>query len=288
MGQPLVLVGANASNVSKYEEVCTAITNGCNSGGPLPETIRGFIIGSIAPDVLASVVRDTNTTASWPCRMLWLEDGGNGFGNIDAAETTGGNEPRPRLDAIDARFRSALAAGCVQRLSYRDHIAGDAPCMSAKFQHGWIAFLRGKEALFPGITGIARRLFPTLLFGLTKLLAAYKQPEDFRWYIDDVAALSRVLVTRMLSSRSSLLDTARQARLRELAVTLARKLQDGPQKARDLSRRCHRIGAGECLEVLGLLHGAGVVECNGDRLWCLVVPTAEIGSKLQHFNTINV
>jgi hypothetical protein len=131
-----------------------------------------------------------------------------------------------------------------------------------------MAFLKAREPECPGISGTARNLYATLDFGLHLLVNASKTADGFKWYSDEVEALARFLVQRMINARSAMLFSVRDEWLRQKMEQILRKLEDGPVELRDLVRKFHRLTTAQCLEPLHILKGRGRVMCI-DNKWQL-------------------
>jgi hypothetical protein len=140
-------------------------------------------------------------------------------------------------------------------------------CDFHSLQARWIAFLKTQETAVPGITGTARNLLATLLFGLDRIVKSIRLPKDFKWSISQVEALARFLVHRMANARSAMLYSAQSARRLVLEEKILRKLESDPLTVRELTRRIGRLPAAHCLELLEDLEAEGKVLRIDDRLW---------------------
>ena len=142
-------------------------------------------------------------------------------------------------------------------------------CDFHSFQARWIAFLKTQEAAVPGITGTARNLLATLIFGLTQMVGSTRTAKGFSWSIQQIEALARFLVHRMANARSAMLHEAKSARRLGLEEKILRKLGSEPHTVRDLTRKIGRVPAAQCLELLEDMEAEGKVLRIDDRLWQL-------------------
>ena len=140
-------------------------------------------------------------------------------------------------------------------------------CDFHSLQARWIAFLKTQEAAVPGITGTARNLLATLVFGLDRIVNSTRVPKGLTWTLEQIQALARFLVHRMANARSAMLYSAQSASRLALEEKILRKLGSEPVTVRDLTRRFTRLPAAQCLELLEDLEAAGKVHRIDDRLW---------------------
>jgi hypothetical protein len=108
----------------------------------------------------------------------------------------------------------------------------------------WTGFLREMEPRLPGISGAARNLLTSLVFGIG--LMATKASKVTLAGIESIA---RFLVRRMANVRTAILHAGDLARKREQITRVFHKLSTGPVSARKLSRHLS-ISAGERDETL--------------------------------------
>lgn len=261
----------DAAACSRFEECCTAVMDGSLAVGPLSETIRGSVIATDPFETLNEIVRTGGgKAASWPTRTLWLTDSAAGPepGEFTAAKTT------VKLDRIQARYNAAMDTAWVGRLDYQDTASKDEQCDWQLMQAKWITFLKSMEAELPGITGTARPLLATLVFGFRKLMRIAKPAAGFEWFQADIAAFARWLVRRMANARAAMLHTEHLARLQRLGASMIHKLVGrAPMTVRELTRVFSRLSAGECHDVLFHLQAQGAVTCFNQK-WCLASPAS--------------
>ena len=279
LGQALVHIGItnDPARSARLDDCCSALMDGGLTVGPLLETVRGHIIATDPLEALAGILRYNGQPSTWLACTVWLTDSKAGPEPDTAAALPAGKRP-VKLNAIQARYDAAMDLAWARRLDYNmtdavNRITGKHPIWVkpyefAWFQFEWMAFLKDKESEFPGITGAARSLLATLIFGLEELMGALPLANGFTPDVTDVAAFARYLVLRMINTRAAIIQTAREARLHALATNLTRMLADRPHRVRDLTRRAHRLPAADCLDALHLLKARGGASCDGD-LWSL-------------------
>jgi hypothetical protein len=120
-------------------------------------------------------------------------------------------------------------------------------------QARWMAFLKALEPECPGISGTARNLYATLIFGLALLVNATETADGFKWFTDDAEALARFLVQRMVNARAAMLHSAEDDLKQQQMEKILSKLADGPLELRDLVRKFHSLPTARCLESLNTL-----------------------------------
>ena len=264
LGRPCVHVGVGgARDFTRFGRLCVAVMDGRGSTGFNSETIRGTVILTDPAGIFGEVLRTEETTAHLASRMIWLIDG-------NAGPEPGEPEANTKLVALDApgsRYQAAMENAWGSRL---DHRKPGPVLLSYDFhslQARWITFLKTKEAEFPGITGTARNLLATLVFGLTQMVGSTRTPKGFSWNLEHIEALARFLVHRMANARSAMLYSAQSARRLVLEEKILRKLESDPLTVRELTRRIGRLPAAHCLELLEDLEAEGKVLRIDDRLW---------------------
>ena len=263
LGRPLVHVGVgSAADFSRFEGACPTIMDGRVTKGASMENIRGTVVVTDSSGALDEAIKGHLPQAQWVSRLLWLVDSGPEPGEPGDCQT-----PIP-LDLLGLRYEAAMTTAWGQRLNNQT----TAPVMIrsdfSKWQARWMAFLKAREPECPGISGTARNLYATLDFGLNQLVNAGKTADGFKWYSDEVEALARFLVQRMINARSAMLFSVRDEWLRQKMEQILIKLEDGPVELRDLVRKFHRLTTAQCLEPLHILKGRGRVMCI-DNKWQL-------------------
>jgi hypothetical protein len=275
MGRAFALVtAADANRCAHFEKICSAILDGCSSSsGPVPEYVRGNVFGMVAFDALESVVGGNGVT--WLNRMPWLTDGSVG----PEIPTSLVGTPSVVLTGVLDRYNAALDEAFACRLEYRVADSSQLRCDFEPAQRRWVAFLKEHEARFPGITGAARSLVVTLAFGLVKLASA-RGAKGIGWVLEDVEALARILILRMINARTAILRDDGQTRMESLAIAIAMKLGDGPLTVRELIRKSHRLLTADCVMALEFLRSSNCVVREGES-WILARSPAEVVSKFQ-------
>ncbi|MGL5019016.1 MAG: hypothetical protein ACRDBP_12845 [Luteolibacter sp.] len=126
-------------------------------------------------------------------------------------------------------------------------------------QAGWMAFLKTLEPQFAGISGTARNLYATLVYGLNLLVSATATADGFKWSTDEVEALARFLVQRMVNARAAMLHSAEEEHREQVIEKIFSKLAEGPLDHRAIVRKFHSLPTTQCLELLSTLDGRGRV-----------------------------
>ena len=242
---------------------CLDVMDGRGSTGLNSQTVRGTVIATDPSGILGEAMRAEDVAALMVSRMVLLVDG-------NAGPEPGEPEANTKLVALDApgwRYKAAMEQAWGKRLDHRK----PGPVLLSydfhSFQARWIAFLKSKEAELPGITGTARNLLATLVFGLTQMVGSARAPKDFSWSLEQIEALARFLVHRMANARSAMLHSAQSARKLVLEEKILQKLRAGPLDVRGITRKFHSLTAGYCLDVLLDMEAAGKLLRIDDRLW---------------------
>lgn len=151
------------------------------------------------------------------------------------------------------------------RLNRRKSQSVTFECDIAGSQVRWMDFLAGMEKLLPGISGTARRLLSSLVFGLRRLVAADKAPHGFKFSLHGIEALARFLVHRMANHRAAILFSADDARNLRHKQRILAKLDGGSLDSRSIYHPLH-LPADLCEELLGELEASNLVRRSG-RIW---------------------
>ena len=277
LGRPFIHVGLDqAADSPRFGDVCLGAMDGRLTTGPLAETVRGHVLVTDPAELLAEIIHGGDTNGGWLARMPWLTDcaAGPDLGLVRSAATATPTAARgqaaAKFNGLQARYEAAMDMAWGGRFDFRETAPATLKLNGfAPWQAAWVRFLKTMEADLPGITGAARPLLATLMFGLTQIAGAAKAPAGVTWCVADVEPFARWLVRRMANARAALMHAGRQARLERLATKIMHKLNDQkPLKIRDISRMCHHLGAEDCQEALSLLLLRGTVACTGSR-WFL-------------------
>lgn len=281
MARPFVHVAASGSvKPAELQQLCRCLMSGIPGKTALAATIRGFIATSMDGQTFQRLAMK-GPDNSWLADTLWLAD----------AEPFLPMEPMAapdgiiRLNQVRRRFDLLIETVCHRRI--HQEAPAWQPWSEKRHQTWlrWTKWLQGMECQFPGISGAARPLLTTVYLGLAQLVGTAKTPEGFQYNGEDLQAFCRMLVSRMIACRRMVLESAGDARKRDLALRLIQLLQDSPGELRQLVRHFHRLPTAECREAIELLEFIGAV-CREDRVWRLAVPAAE-ASKLARSATIN-
>jgi hypothetical protein len=122
----------------------------------------------------------------------------------------------------------------------------------------WAGFLREMEPRLPGISGAARNLLTTLVFGLGLLAPKFR-----RITVEGVEAMARFLVRRMASARIAIMHSG-EVTLRRVQITrVFHKLGSGVADKRKICRDL-KITAANRDEALRWLEAACLVLRRGN------------------------
>jgi hypothetical protein len=263
-GRPCLHVELDkAPHFARVARQCLDVMDGRGSTGLNSQTVRGTVIATDPSGILGEAMRAEGAAGQLVSRMILLVDG-------NAGPEPGEPEANTKLVALDSlgmRYRTAMEEAWGSRLDHRKPGPVLLSYEFQSFQSRWTSFLRTKEAEFPGITGTARNLFATLLFGIDRLMNSTRTPEGFKCDIAQVEALARFLVHRMANARSAILYSAQSARRLVLEEKILQKLQAGPLDVRGITRKSHNLPADQCREMLFDMEADGRVLRIGDRLW---------------------
>ena len=275
LGRPFMHVGVcGAADFSRFEQACPAIMDGRVTKGPTMESIQGTVVVTDPSGALNEAVKADLPNTRWVSRLLWLVD-------EDAGPEPGKPEEDKALvplDRLAMRYESAMTTAWGERLNCLTTDPEMVRCEFSKSQARWMAFLKTLETECPGISGTARNVYATLIFGLSRLVNATKTTDDFKWFTDDAEALARFLVQRMVNARAAMLHSAENDLLQQLMEKILIKLADGPLQHRDLVRRFHSLPTPRCLELLNHLRSAGRV-IHIDGRWHLPEPALITNSR---------
>jgi hypothetical protein len=263
-GRPCLHVELDkAPHFARVARQCLDVMDGRGSTGLYSQTIRGTVIATDPSGILGEAMRTEGAAGQLVSRMILLVDGNAGPepGKLEA------NTKLVALDSLGMRYRTAMEQAWGSRL---DHRKPGPVLLSYDFhpqQARWIAFLKTQEAAVPGITGTARNLLATLVFGLTQIVYSTRAAQGFDWSQQQIEALARFLVHRMANARSAMLYSAQSARRLVLEEKILQKLQAGPLDVRGITRKFHSLTAGQCLDVLLDMEADGKVLRIDERLW---------------------
>lgn len=268
LGRPIMHVGVgNAKDFSRFDQICPTIMDGRITHGETMKTVRGTVMVTDPSGVLGEAIKADLPDTRWVSRLLWLVDGDAGPETGKPAE----DETLIPLDRLAARYETVMATAWGERLNCLTTAPRMLGIEFSESQAGWMSFLKKLEPQFAGISGTARNLLATLRFGLYHLIRAMDTADGAKWSTDEVEALARFLVQRMVNARAAMLHSAEEERMRNIEASFIRKLGDGPQSDRELQRRFSRLNIDTCRKALHNLKGRGSVALV-DNKWHLPQP----------------
>jgi hypothetical protein len=261
LGHPLVLLGLRHAKGGRLGELCTALMDGLLPAGIGGETIKGNLLVTDPSQVLHEVTKTNDNKTGWLGRLVWLIDGDAG----PEVSKAFGKKPPVHLDDIALRFGTALSRAFAKRLNNHspEPVVHKANLKSAQIR--WVTFLKGMEDQLPGISGTARRLLATLVFGLREIVNAMKTPDGFKYYIDGIEAFARFLVHRMANARAAILWSAEDAQKQQLKTKILYKINGDPLLPRDIYHNIRGLPANQCRELLLELEAEELATRIGDR-----------------------
>jgi len=116
---------------------------------------------------------------------------------------------------------------------------------------------------------------PSLYWACWVLYGSHKQrvapPPPYP--VNIITGFAGALARRMVSFKKSVIQADRIEWLQSLAMSIVRKLQDGPKTHRDICRGSHRLSTADCLEALEYLQSVGRA-ASRDGQWRLVTPAS--------------
>lgn len=254
LGQALVVIGLDrAADATGFGELCPALMDGLLPAGPSGQTVRGRLLVTDRGGVLPGAAGGDKT--GWLARLLPLVGGDAG---PDFPPPLAGDSNTVSLPDLDARYRHAVRLLFANRLNSRDPQPVIYGCDLSELQSRWMSFLADMERNLPGITGTARRLPASLLFGIQRLVGAAGTPEGFRYYRGGVEALARHLVCRAANARTATLRAAELAKRQSQIERIFWKLKaaQGRIQTRSIYHNLRRLSAADCREGLKWMEAA--------------------------------
>jgi hypothetical protein len=253
---PLVIFGLSKSATHEStSELLTALMEGYLPGNIGGHSIKGNLIVTDPGDILRELAKAANEHTAWLGRLLWLVDGCAGpEACIDEGATN-----QVSIDKISVRFQHALTLGFSKRLNNHSLDPVIRKLDITQNQIRWIAFLKSEEEQLPGITGSARNLFATLVFGIIELTSATEWPKNCKYTLAGIEVFARFLVQRMANARSTMVCFVKRERDAHLKETILLKLKDGPHTVREITRRFSKLKAEPCRELLYDLEAVGKI-----------------------------
>ena len=262
-GQTLVALGLSRSgDAAKFGDLCPALMDGLVPGGPLGETIRGRLLVTARGRILHEAATASGDKTAWLARLVWLVEGRAGpelptFPPHDGSII--------QLSDMAARFEWAVQKLFGNRLNAHKPKPVIVDADISELHSSWMEFLHDIESSLPGITGTARTLLTSLVFGLHLLADAFEVSKDSKYQPEGVEALARFLIGRMANYRAEMLFSADAAWRLGIKRKIVAKLADGRLDTRTIYRHLGMIAA-LCEDLLFELDREGVVMRHG-RKW---------------------
>ena len=259
-GEALVALGLNRSgDAAKFGDLCPALMDGLIPGGPSGERVRARLLVTASARILREAATTSGDKTAWLARLVWLVEGGAGPELPSLPPQDGSITTLPHLAA---RFERAVQLLLGNRLNEHEPqpvlIEGDYSGSQAR----WMDFLREMESSLPDITGTARTLFCSLVFGLRQLVGAAEMPKDFKYYRAGIESFARFLIHRMASARSAMLFTAQEAWKLRLKRKILARLADRRLNNRSIYHPLH-LPAAICEDLLAELEADSLVQRRG-------------------------
>ena len=262
-GQALVTIGlSRAADAAKFGKLCPALMDGLMPAGPFGDTVRGRLLVTVPASELSKAATAGGDETAWLGRLLWLVDGGHG---PELMPQQGGDGKIVRLPNLTARFEYAVQRIFAKRLNSQNPEPVIDDSDFAPLQARWMSFLADMERNVPDISGMARSLFASLLFGLGRLVGAEKTPEGFIYYMAGIEGLARHVIRRMANARSAILFSSEEEWKLRYKQRILAKLAEGPQDTRFLYRLFH-LPASVCENLLAEIEADNRVKRCG-RQW---------------------
>ena len=263
LSQALVALGFNrVADMTNFGKLCPYLMDGLLPAGPCGEPTRGRFLITDPHSLLREAVTAKGEKSAWLGRLIWLVDGNANSGS-PALPTS--DKHGDRLPNLTARFERATQLLLGNRLDSHEPRPVVYEYDFSKRQASWMAFLRGMENELPGICGAARNLFPTLVFGLNRLVSADQVPGGFKFSVTGIAAFARHIIRRMATHRATALCSAEEAWKLRYKRKILQRLETDLSDTRNLYRRLH-IRAAPCRELLNELEAGGLVKLS-DGKW---------------------
>ena len=220
-GRPLIHLGINhSSDLAELAEPGAALIEGRYPIGSGCEIIRGNFLVTDPLRLLSEAAKAPDQRTSWLGHFLWLVDGEAGPEAPGAAQTASQQHGAHIL----GRFRQALGVVMASRVNLEGSEPRKLRFDTRAAAPRWTSFLKEMEPGMPGISGAARNLLNSLLFGL-QMIAAADAPLSFT--MAEVESFCRFLVHRAVNARITIIHAAEVARLRSQAETIYRKIEQG-------------------------------------------------------------
>ncbi len=261
-GHPLIHVGiSRPADFAELVDLGAALLEGRYPIGDGCELLRGNMILSDPLRLLNEAAKAPDERTAWLGHFLWLADG-------DA----GPQVPEEVFQAMPVsgspsteRFRLALGNVMASRLSLHEMKTQRLYFDTRAATYRWTDFLDEMEPHLPGISGAARNLLNSLVFGLYEMA---RFDERLVFSMAGVEAFARLLVRRAINARTAICHAADVALRRSQIEKVFRKLQNGWFEERKIYKDL-AIPAADCRDSLLWLQEAGLA-LRMDRKWGLL------------------
>jgi hypothetical protein len=262
-GYPLVLHTLNRTSTGEgMADLCGSIMDGLFPDGDDGKTAQGNFLIIDPDDMLAQLAQRGDDHSAWLGRLLWLVDS-NAGPELPEYEPTASP-----LGSISSKFEAALSQAFGKRVNHENQNPTIHELDITQSQIHWIKFLNTQEDRLPGITGKARNLLATLVFGVLELTSKGRLTDNPKKNLVGIEVFAQLLIKRMANARSAILYSAKAARNDQLKGDIIRKLTDGPHTIRKLTRRFSSLKTEPCHEMLLDLEEEGMV-FNSEGMWHL-------------------
>ncbi len=280
--RPLVIMGLTAKSASlELATTATALMNGTLPDDRGIKTIDGNMLILDAENRLVELADSSQKNdIRWLGNMPWLVDGGAG----PEADPILKENTQP-IDQMPERIKTVLHHAMARRLrNDKTHSTIYEEKEFIDAQKRWIQFLKSMENSLPGITGSARQLLATLVFGIREIthIRGYKKVTIHISYIESFA---RHLILRMSNARDTIYTDADTILRTRLMRTIIVKLQHGGQSPRTIYRGLG-INAELFHDIINEMENKKHVQ-KSDKEWLLTENTISL-LQAQNINQINL
>lgn len=257
-GFPLVHLGfSHPNHLALYAETASALLEGRY---PLVDgrTIKGNLLVTDSMQALVASSHDPDESSLWLGQLLWLTDGNSG---PEAPQQAPQQDPLVKQVSsaeIGRNFQEANKWVITHRFNYPHKQKLKIKTAHRKASLRWTRSLRKMEPQLPGISGAARNLLTSLLFGLEQLAPESKIP------LTGVEAMARFLVRRMANARIAISHAGEVARRCDQIERIYRKIIKGPVTERKISSDT-KLPAGDRDEALRWLEAAKLAYKQEDK-----------------------
>jgi hypothetical protein len=256
-GHPLVHLGlGKPADLAELSDPGAALVEGRFTVGTRCETVCANLLITDPMQMLGEAAKAPDDRTAWLRHFLWLCDGEAG----PQAPTSAQAPDVP--ETTTERFRRALDNVIIQRLNLPEKNPTILDPDTRRATVRWTAFLREMEPRLPGISGAARNLIASLVFGLGEMARIEKR---LSFSTAGVEAFARFLVRRMANARTMVLHAGEVAQRRSQIERVYRKLEQGPAEPRKIYRNLNRLSARDCDECLRWMEQAGISRRIGNQ-----------------------